>query len=73
MRRLVQDLVRLARDIAPDRGFEISVYDLIDIDHPTGGDTEALAELDVDCRVLAVRAPFPSARLDAIAERLRSL
>lgn len=68
-----QDLVRLARDMAPDRRFEISVYDMIDLDHPTGGETEAMVELDVDCRVLSVRAPFPSARLDAIADRLRSL
>lgn len=68
-----RDLVRQARDAAPDRPFEISVYDIIDLDHPTGGDTEGLAELGVDCRVLAVRAPFPSARLDAIAERLRSI
>ena len=73
IRRGWQDLVRLARDVAPDRRFEISVYDIVDLDHPTGGDTEAMVDLAVDRRVLAVRAPFPSARLDAIADRLRSL
>ena len=67
-----QDLVRAARDLTTDRPFEISVYDMIDLDHPTGGATDTLTTLGVDCRVLAVRTPFPASRLHAIADRLRS-
>jgi alkanesulfonate monooxygenase SsuD/methylene tetrahydromethanopterin reductase-like flavin-dependent oxidoreductase (luciferase family) len=68
-----EDLVRHARDRAAGRPFEISVYTLIEPDHPTGGDLDAMADLGVDCRILAVRPPFPTDRLGEIADRLGSL
>lgn len=66
-----QDLVARAREMAGGRPFEISVYDLLDVDHPLGGEVDEMLALGVDCRVLAVRPPYPTELIGMLGERVR--
>jgi len=68
-----EDVVREVVDVSADRALELSVYDVIDLDHPLGGDPEPMLELGVDRRVLGVPHPYPLAPLDEIATRLASI
>jgi alkanesulfonate monooxygenase SsuD/methylene tetrahydromethanopterin reductase-like flavin-dependent oxidoreductase (luciferase family) len=63
------DRVAFARAHSAD-GFEISVFDALDIDHPMGGDPEPVATLGVQRRALYVAAPYPLDRIAAIAGEL---
>lgn len=61
--------VAMARARRPD-GFDIGVFDRLDVDHPLGGDPERLAELGVDRRTLWVAAPYPVDAIGRIAGAL---
>lgn len=56
----------------PATAFDLSVFDALDLDHPTGGAVEPFAELGVDRRTLYVVAPYPIAAIRAIGDRLAS-
>ena len=68
-----EDVVRRVVDVAEERTLELSVYDVLDPDHPLGGDPEPMLDLGVDRRVLGVAHPYPLDRLDEIAARLGSV
>lgn len=63
------DRVAIARARSA-QGFEISVFDALDIDHDLGGDPEPAAALGVDRRTLYVSSPYPLDRIAAIARAL---
>ncbi|MCP5028204.1 MAG: LLM class flavin-dependent oxidoreductase [Actinomycetia bacterium] len=64
------ELVGLARQLAADRPFEISVFDNLDLDHSLGGDPEGLVEAGVDRRILAVWTPYPRSAIERIGQNL---
>lgn len=64
------ELVGIARDLAGDRPFEISVFDNLDLDHPLGGNHDELVEAGVDRRTLAVRTPYPLEAIERIGDAL---
>jgi alkanesulfonate monooxygenase SsuD/methylene tetrahydromethanopterin reductase-like flavin-dependent oxidoreductase (luciferase family) len=74
IRRLPADALRarieLARSLAGERPFEVSVFDDLDLGHPLGGDPQPLAALGVDRRTLVVAPPFDLAVLGRIAAHL---
>jgi alkanesulfonate monooxygenase SsuD/methylene tetrahydromethanopterin reductase-like flavin-dependent oxidoreductase (luciferase family) len=51
--------VEFARSHAVRDPFEVSAFTALDVDHPLGGDPDALAELGIERRTLYVAAPFP--------------
>jgi alkanesulfonate monooxygenase SsuD/methylene tetrahydromethanopterin reductase-like flavin-dependent oxidoreductase (luciferase family) len=65
--------LRHARLARPDRPFEISVFEKLDLSHPLGGDPHWLLDRGVTRRTLVVTTPYPLAAVAAIGERLESL
>ena len=61
--------IRTIRSVAGS-GFEISVFDALDPDHPLGGDPGPLSAMGVGRRTLHVSAPYP---VEAIAQIARNL
>ena len=68
-----EDVIRRVIEVAGDRSVETSVYHVVDLEHPLGGDVATMLELGVDRRVLGVPHPYPLDRLDEIARRIASV
>lgn len=52
--------------------FEVSVFDRLDPDHPTGGDVDHLRRLGVAARTLFVSPPYPLEAVAAVGVRCRA-
>ena len=68
----LEDRVPLARGASRNDGFEISVFDRLDLD-PLGGDVSELERLKVGRRTLVIDAPYDLDKLGPISRRLGSL
>ena len=64
------ELLAVARTRAVQGPFEISVFEMLDIGHPLGGDPSPLAERGVARRTLHVAAPYPIEAIGGIAANL---
>ncbi len=64
------DRVATVRATGPSDDFDISVFDALDLEHPTGGDLAPLVDLGVDRRTLFVGFPYPVDTIRAIGDRL---
>lgn len=66
------DRVASVRAMGVSDRFDVSVFDVLDLNHPTGGDVAPLVDLGVDRRTLYVGSPYPVDGIRAIGNRLRS-
>jgi len=65
-------LIEHAAALRPRPSFDISVHVPADLSHPQGGDIDALAQLGVDGRILAVTAPFDHRAIESLGSHLLS-
>jgi len=66
----IEKLVREASILAPNDGFEISIHENFDLNHPYGGDIDSWMELGVHRRACMVSAPFDLQTISEIGLRL---
>jgi len=66
----IERLVKEASILAPSEGFEISIHESFDLNHPYGGDVESWLELGVHRRACMVSAPFDLQTIAEIGFRL---
>lgn len=67
----IDRLLNEAISLAPNKDFEISIHESLDLDHPYGGAVENWKKLGVHRRACTVSAPFDLERISKIGVRLQ--